>query len=993
MDSFIPLGQKNTLAEYMILSSVDNRPPMLDKDLYDSWKSRMGLHMQNREHRRMILESVKNGPLIWPTVEENKEKANKEQNNESVTTKLERYKERAKTFKHLSIDLSSRKQMIYSQMDDMIKEKLAMKEQVDSLEQNLSNQIKEKERKQNESCDKCFNIKAELLKSQNAHNDLLKRYSQLEKYCISLESSIQLNKEIFQKDESCDNQKALEIQEFFENNDLKAHLQDKDTTICKLKDITKSLRGKSKDKNVNYDYAEIETKNVELENSVEKLISENKRLCNENNHVKQVFKEHFDSIQKIRVRTKEQFDSLINKVSLKSAENEDLKAQIHDKLYLVPLDPKLLKNREAHIDYLKHTQEQADILQGIVEQVKAKQPLNYTLDFTYKHAQRIQKLLVYVRDTCPLMQLTLVRKRLLSHPKSMSRKLGLKCSTSNFRSKPLGNKKNDRISQTPSSSKKAKIVESKNANHSEPNHTWGSIATDIPSSSSLVMTVRFGNDHIARIIGDAPSISIPSTQEQEDSLNISQVFEESPKIPTFRDDPLHESLHEDSTSQGSSSNMRQTQTSFEHLGRWTKDYLIENVIEDLFRSVFTRKPLQTDVMWLYVWELVPCPDKVMLIKVKWIYKVKTDEFGEAIRIFIANAAHKNMTIFQTDVKTAFLNGDLKEDVYISQPEAFVDQDNPSHIYKLKKALYGLKQAPRTWYNMLSIFLISQHNLKYSKDTGMSLTAYADAYHAGCQDTRRSTSGSAQFLGDKLVTWSSKKQKSTAILSTESEYIALFRAKHIDVRYHFIKEKVDNGIVELYFVRMEYQLADIFTKPLPRERLNFLIEKLEILPSQKRARFLSPSSTDSSSPPQDFYYINDHQGYPGSPPIRFEETSGQDPMAPKRTSTSAAPAMNQAAIRILVADSVVADLEAQAATMANTNNTNRNTEQRETHVARKCSNKEFMSCQPFSFKGTEGNVGLICWFERTESVFSHSNCIEDWKVKFSTGTLTEEALSW
>ncbi|GJU21556.1 reverse transcriptase domain-containing protein [Tanacetum coccineum] len=117
------------------------------------------------------------------------------------------------------------------------------------------------------------------------------------------------------------------------------------------------------------------------------------------------------------------------------------------------------------------------------------------------------------------------------------------------------------------------------------------------------------------------------------------------------------------------------------------------------------------------------------------------------------------------------------------------------------------------------------------------------------------------------------------------------------------------------------------------------------------------------------------------------------MAPKRTSTSAAPAMTQAAIRKLVADSVAAALEAQAATMANTDNTNRNTGPREAPVARKCSYKEFMSCQPFNFKGTEGAVGLIRWFERTESVFSRSNCTEDCKVKFATGTLTEEALSW
>ncbi|GJY69484.1 putative reverse transcriptase domain-containing protein [Tanacetum coccineum] len=101
----------------------------------------------------------------------------------------------------------------------------------------------------------------------------------------------------------------------------------------------------------------------------------------------------------------------------------------------------------------------------------------------------------------------------------------------------------------------------------------------------------------------------------------------------------------------------------------------------------------------------------------------------------------------------------------------------------------------------------------------------------------------------------------------------------------------------------------------------------------------------------------------------------------------------AAIRKLVADSVAAALEAQAATMANANNTNRNTRESETHVARKCSYKEFISCKPSYFKGTEGAVGLIHWFERTELVFLLSNCTKDNKVKFATGTLTKEALSW
>nr|GEX12524.1 hypothetical protein [Tanacetum cinerariifolium] len=112
------------------------------------------------------------------------------------------------------------------------------------------------------------------------------------------------------------------------------------------------------------------------------------------------------------------------------------------------------------------------------------------------------------------------------------------------------------------------------------------------------------------------------------------------------------------------------------------------------------------------------------------------------------------------------------------------------------------------------------------------------------------------------------------------------------------------------------------------------------------------------------------------------------MPPKRTSTSAAPAMTQAAIKKLVDDSVFVALEAQAANMANIDNT---TGPRETPVARKCTYKEFMSCQPFYFNGTEGAVGLIHWFERTELVFSRSNCTEDCKVKFVTGSLTEDAL--
>nr|GEV10671.1 copia protein [Tanacetum cinerariifolium] len=400
---------------------------------------------------------------------------------------------------------------------------------------------------------------------------------------------------------------------------------------------------------------------------------------------------------------------------------------------------------------------------------------------------------------------------------------------------------------------------------------------------------------------------VSSTDVEEDNHDLDVVhinndsfvgIEELPKSPTFRDDPLHEYLHEDLTSQGSSSNIRQTHTSFESL------------------------------------------NKVFLIKQKWIYKVKTDEFDrvlknkarlvaqgfrqengidfkesfapvariEAICIFIANVAHKNMMIFQMDVKTEFLYGELKEEAYVSQPKGFVDQENPSHVSKLKKALYGLKQAPRIC-DSIDTPLVEKPKLDedlqgkpvdatlYRGMIGslMYLTSSRpDLTYAVCLCARYLAKPNEKHLnmikrvfrylkrtinmglwyskdtGDKLVSWSSKKQKCTAISSTKAEYITLSgccaqilwmrsqltnygfqfnktplycdnksaialccnsvqhsNAKHIDVRYHFIKEQVKNGIVKLYFIKIEYQLADIFTKPLPRERFNFLIENLGI----------------------------------------------------------------------------------------------------------------------------------------------------------------------
>nr|GEY28528.1 copia protein [Tanacetum cinerariifolium] len=267
---------------------------------------------------------------------------------------------------------------------------------------------------------------------------------------------------------------------------------------------------------------------------------------------------------------------------------------------------------------------------------------------------------------------------------------------------------------------------------------------------------------------------------------------------------------------------------------------------------------------------------------------------EAIWIFLAYAGHKNMVVYQMDMKTAFLNGNLREEVYVSQPDRrngtelllvqiYVDDiifaglqisQSPKGIFinQSKYALESLKKYDFESYDPMDTPMVEKSKLDEDKE-GKAVDpsyyhAFADANHAGYQDTRRSTSGSVQFLGERLISWSSKRQNSTAISSMEAEYIALSgccaqmlwmqsqlsdyclgfnkipmycdnksaialccnnvqhsRYKHIDIRYYFIKEQVENEVTELYFVNTEYQLADLFTKALGRERIEFLINKL------------------------------------------------------------------------------------------------------------------------------------------------------------------------
>ncbi|GJX12924.1 retrovirus-related pol polyprotein from transposon TNT 1-94 [Tanacetum coccineum] len=281
---------------------------------------------------------------------------------------------------------------------------------------------------------------------KDEYNRLSKSFSKLEQHCISLELAMQLNKEIFQKNDTFVNQTEPTFDHLFELNNLKAELQAKDTTIEKLKANIKRLNKTSTTNSVKKDIDEIETINIELEHRVAKLIAKNE-------HLKQTYKQLYDSIKPSRVRAKEHVESLVNQLNQKSVEITDLNAQLQEKVFVittlkndlrkfkgkdivdnaaqvsnattiapgmykldpVTLAPKDKNNRETHIYYLKHTMEQAAILREIVEQAKSLNPLDSA---SYSALSR---------------------------------------STKSSRSKSTDNTKNDRILQISSTQKKNKV--------------------------------------------------------------------------------------------------------------------------------------------------------------------------------------------------------------------------------------------------------------------------------------------------------------------------------------------------------------------------------------------------------------------------------------------------------------------------------------------------------------------------------------------------------
>nr|GFB00132.1 hypothetical protein [Tanacetum cinerariifolium] len=309
--------------------------------------------------------------------------------------------------------------------------------------------------------------------------------------------------------------------------------------------------------------------------------------------------------------------------------------------------------------------------------------------------------------------------------------------------------------------------------------------------------------------------------------------------------------------------------------------------------------------------LVLSPDGIKPLTLKWLFKNKHDEENTIIRnknrLVVrgyrqeeAYAAHKGFIVYQMYVKTAFLHGSLKEDVYVCQHDGFIDVDHPSHVYKLKKALYGLKQAPRAcgifinqsnyvneilkkyglntcdiigtpmdikdnldldqigtpvdamkYRSMMGARTLCQVDrtlymlLVYVPDTKLTpprstSNRFLDADYAGCKDTFKSTSeyvslsaccAQVLWMRTQLTDYGYHFDKipiycdSKSAIAISCNPVQHSITKHIAVRYHFIKEHVEKGTIELYFVKTDYQVADIFTKALPMERFTYLVCRL------------------------------------------------------------------------------------------------------------------------------------------------------------------------
>nr|GEU38678.1 integrase, catalytic region, zinc finger, CCHC-type, peptidase aspartic, catalytic [Tanacetum cinerariifolium] len=782
-------------------------------------------------------------------------------------------------------------------------------------------------------CERCVKLKTELQKDfikRELYDKLFKRYTTLEKHCISLEVDTQLNHEIFQRDNSSSQQSVPSFDKLFEINELNAQSQKKDMVIKKLKERIKSLSGNIKEDKIKQELEEIETINIELDHMVTKLIAENE-------HLKLTYKQLYDSIKSSRIRSKEQCDDLIKQVVqivLWYLDSGCSKHMTEDRSQLTNFVDKFLGTIKFGNDHVAKIMGYGDYQIGnvAISRVYFVDGLGHNL-FSVRQLCDSDLEVAFHQYTCFIRNLegvdllsgsrgnnlyTMSLGDMMKSPpicllskasktkswlwhrrtdiikkgknKAKTDKIGCSaCAMGKSKKKSHKPKSEDTNQEklyllhmdlcgpmcVKSVNGKKRIIETIHVDFDEltvmaseqsssgpalHEMTPATISSGlVPNSTSSTPFVPLSKtnwdllfqplfdellnpppsvDHpapeviasIAKVVApeSAASTGLPSstTADQDaPSLSKTQTTPETqpPVIPNDVEEDNHDievahmcndpfffmPIPEVSSDQSSSADsiytiLHPNHQISKHNSKWTKDHPLENIIgnsldqfpqdcNNMTKLFSVTTMLSSLLLNPRLWKLVTRPDKVMVITFKWIYKVKLDEMGgilknkarlvargyrqedgidfeesfapvtrlEAIRIFLAFVAHKNMVIYQIDVKTVFLNG------------------------------LQISQSPR------GIFI------NQSKYTLESLKKYGFE--------------SCDPVDNPMV----EKSK----LDEDKEGKAVVPSKHIDIRYHFIKEHVENGVIDLYFVNTKYQLADIFIKALGRERIEFLINKL------------------------------------------------------------------------------------------------------------------------------------------------------------------------
>nr|GEV28087.1 retrotransposon protein, putative, unclassified [Tanacetum cinerariifolium] len=800
--------------------------------------------------------------------------------NETLTAELERYKDQVRILKE-------------GNNVDKILDSCAQSMEIDNLKQTLSEHSKEK---------KYLKQTATLLK-----NDFQKEESRnIDRTDLSAKQVFWSYKSVNSEEPNLSTRPTqVEVPKELPKS------QEKDIVIKKLKDRIKSLSGNMKEEKIKQELDEIETINIELDHRVTKLIAENK-------HLKQTYKRLYDSIKSSHLQSKEQCDDLTKQVNIK-----------------------------LEVAFRKHTYFIRN-LKGVDLLTRSRGNNLYTLSLGDMIASSPICLLSKASKTKSWLW-----HRRLSHLNfgaiNYLARQGL------VRGLPkLKFKKNHLCSARAmgKSKKNSHKPKSKDTNQEKLYLLYMDLCGPMRVKSVVypqaVATACYTQNRsiVRHLHGKTPYELLHGKLPDLSFLHVFCAF----YYPTNNIENLGPALHEMTPATISSGLVPKPTSSTPFVPPSRKDW--DLLFQPLSNELLTPPPsvdhLAPKVIAPIVEVIAPklaestgSPSSTTVDQ----DAPSLNELGGILKNkarLVARGYHQEEGI---DFEESFASVARLEAIRIFS-HRFVDPDNPNHVYKLKKALLGLKQASRMWYDMLSLFLISQDFSKGSVDPtlfirrngndllqmsmmgkisfflGLQISqglrgifinqskyafeslkkygfescdpvdtpmvgkskldedkegkaidlsyyrAFANADHAGCQDTRHSTYGSLQLMGDRLISWSSKRQKSAVISSTKAKYIALFgccaqmlwirsqltnyglgfikipmycdnknaialccnnvqhsRSKHIDIRYHFIKEHVENGVIELYFVNTEYQLANIFTKALGRERIEFLINKL------------------------------------------------------------------------------------------------------------------------------------------------------------------------